>query len=332
MNFSDTMKLARQNISRRKYPDRSNPRFRSGALFPEIKPKFSLGFESGSIVFTIGSCFARNIEEVLEKRNVRLPTNEFRAGPPEWLFRPNGLLNEYNPGTIAQRITHALEEIPFSNETIVGADDACLDLLLPIEGKAVARSRAITRRAEIDNVYKSLRAADVVIVTLGLIEAWFDIFTGSFLNRMPPNSDRNDERYRFRRLNVDECFQLLDKPLMNLNNLGIKTLLTISPVPLRATFANDDAIVANEYSKSVLRVCAEKLRDKYELIDYFPSYEIVRSIGVGAFGADNVHVTASLVELVTGAMVDAYASLKTQSADCSIRDMRKRTHGFVRLP
>lgn len=311
MNFSDTMNLARANVSRRKFPARSTQRFRSGALFPEIRPKFSLRFEPGTSVFTIGSCFARHIEEVLEKRDVRLPTKQFRAGPAEWPFRTNGLLNEYNPGTIAQRIAHALEGRPFSNETIVGNDDACLDLLLPVAAKPVARHRATERRAEIDNVYGFLRTADVVVITLGLIEAWFDDATGLFLNRMPPNERGNNARYFFRRLDVDECFHLLHGPLAQLDKLGMKTLLTVSPVPLQSTFVNDDAVVANEYSKSVLRVCAEKLRVEFEYLDYFPSYEIVRSAGIRGFDADHVHVAAPLVELVTNAMVDAYAESMT---------------------
>jgi hypothetical protein len=313
MKYSETMRLTRANLSRRRFPAGSSPRSRSGALFPDVKPKFQLKFGRGTTVFTIGSCFARHIEEALETQGVRLPTTDFRAGPSEWAFRTNGLLNEYSPGTIAQRIRYALDGLPFSDETLIGGDDACLDLLLPAGAKPVTRSRAIERRADIGRVYENLRTADIVIITLGLIETWYDNVTGLFLNRMPPHGPGNDARYSFVRLDVDQCFRLLDETLARFGGLGVKIVLTVSPVPLQMTFVDDDAITANEYSKSVLRVCAEMLRQKYEYLDYFPSYEIVRSAGIPGFGADHVHVSAHLVEMVTNAMVDAYAGIPIEA-------------------
>jgi hypothetical protein len=52
-------------------------------------------------------------------------------------------------------------------------------------------------------------------------------------------------------------------------------VLTVSPVPLVATMEDRSIIQSTTYSKSVLRVCAEEMRRRYDFVDYFWSYEII---------------------------------------------------------
>jgi hypothetical protein len=47
---------------------------------------------------------------------------------------------------------------------------------------------------------------------------------------------------------------------------------TVSPVPLYLTFSGEDIIVANTYSKSVLRAACDAVENSREHVDYFPSY------------------------------------------------------------
>src|SRR5205814_997770 len=111
-----------------------------------------------------------------------------------------------------------------------------------------------------------------------------------FLNRMPPLDilKRSGARYALRILDVHESIALLENAIAALTSMAKKVLLTVSPVPLQTTFTGQDAVVANNYSKSVLRVCAQNLFMKYSNVDYFPSYEIALSAGVGGFHKDNV--------------------------------------------
>lgn len=50
---------------------------------------------------------------------------------------------------------------------------------------------------------------------------------------------------------------------------------TVSPVPLYLTFSGEDIIVANTYSKSVLRAVCNAVENSRKRVDYFPSYEAV---------------------------------------------------------
>ncbi len=269
--YREALRAAHVNGFRRNFPAANDPRTASGLLFPTFRPKFPIQF-NGISVFTLGSCFARNIEAVLEARHVSLPTLAFAAPQSEWPGRPNGLLNEFNPGTMRQRILFALQGKTYPTETIVPAGGLYLDLLLPPAGAAVTFERAVERRQQIAAVYAHLPSSHVVIVTLGLIESWFDNETELYLNRMPPQAfaDRNPGRFEFRQIDVADSISLLEEPLEALTAAGPKVLLTISPVPLQTTLTANDCVVANEFSKSVLRVTAEHLAS-HAMIDYFPA-------------------------------------------------------------
>lgn len=308
-NFLATTQVLHANKARRDYPGRDDGRCRRNILCPDFKPKFRLALDGGAAVFTIGSCFARNIEEALLPLGVRLPTRDFSVPPGEWGGRPNGLLNEFNPGTINQRIMRALAREESSAETLVPSSELWADLLLLPGAADVSRDRALQRRAEIDRVYEGMADCGVVIITLGFIEAWFDVKSASYLNRMPPFAfgRAHPDRFRFKRLDVFESFPLLEQAVKALSAAGKKVVLTVSPVPISTTFADADCIVANEFSKAVLRVCAERLCAADPNVDYFPAYEIVRSAGLCAYAEDNVHVRDELVREITGFMVQRYA-------------------------
>ena len=60
-------------------------------------------------------------------------------------------------------------------------------------------------------------------------------------------------------------------------NPDMKIILTVSPVPLAATMSNHHIVIANTYSKSVLRAVAGQLSTELDYVDYFGSYEILTS-------------------------------------------------------
>jgi hypothetical protein len=306
MKHSEAIRQAISNKSARDFPNASDSRSRSGTVFPLHRPKFPALFARGRCIFTIGSCFARNIEEALVDRDIFLPTRTFSVPTAEWPFRPNGLLNEFTPGTIAQRIRFALEGRDFPTETLIPNAGLHADLLV-IGGADLSWERAIARRAEMAGVYRHLASADLVIITLGYVEAWFDHATGLFLNRMPPPqaAAAEPDRFVFRRLDIDDSMALLQPALHALADAGIRIILTVSPVPLSVTFTASDCITANEFSKSVLRVCAERLC-QHPNIDYFPSYEIVRNGGLAAYLDDQLHVRDALVREITAYMISLY--------------------------
>ena len=307
-SLKDAFRTAHRNPAKR-FPSEEDTRCQLDILYPTLSPGFTLLGDSAK-VFTIGSCFARNIEGTLSQHSsIDIPTLSFSVDKSEATGKANTLLNQYNPGTISQKILSATGHWREPDETIVEVEDgAYRDLSLP-GGNLVTYERAVERRAEIDSVYEHLSSSDLVIITLGLIEGWFDLESETYINQNPGARFVRSKsgRYVFRRLGVVDSMQMLDNSMEKLISSGVKKiLLTVSPVPLGVTFTADDAVVANSYSKSVLRICANELVKKYSEIDYFPSYEIVVSGGLSLFKEDNIHVREDVVSKVTQYMFEAY--------------------------
>jgi hypothetical protein len=77
-------------------------------------------------------------------------------------------------------------------------------------------------------------------------------------------------------------------------------ILTVSPVPLVATATDQHVLVATTYSKSVLRVAADKAERNFKNVIYFPAYEIVTGPHASSryFEADRRNVTTEAVDHV----------------------------------
>jgi hypothetical protein len=66
---------------------------------------------------------------------------------------------------------------------------------------------------------------------------------------------------------------------MKLKNINphVNVILTVSPVPLIATYENRHVLSSTTYSKAALRVAADAIERKHKHVNYFPSYEIITS-------------------------------------------------------
>jgi hypothetical protein len=158
-------------------------------------------------------------------------------------------------------------------------------------------------------VRSTLGQADIVVITLGLSEVWFDQIENEPLWRTMPERLYDPGRHTFKLASVIET----EQALLELDRLiqqycpGLKVVLTISPIPLLATFRNQSAITANQVSKSILRVSLDAFMARPEVIEsrryfYFPSYELVFSLFGNPFEADNRHVRSE----VAGTILDIF--------------------------
>ena len=261
----------------------------------------------GMTIFTIGSCFARSLEDNLP--GFLLPTKAFSVPKTERLGRPNGILNEYNPGTMCQRIEFAKNEVTFEDKCIAKVEGGYIDLLLTEFVTPSTIERIMERRSEVDKLYSKLFNSDAVFITLDLIEGWYDKHIGLYLNRIPPTEylSKNRKRFEIHILDISESYSLLERIVLALIEIGIRRILiAVSPIPLEVTYSGKDCFAANMYSKAVLVVCAHKLSLNFPEVDYFPGYEIVTSAGNSVFESDSIHVRDDFVERVTAFMVSEY--------------------------
>lgn len=303
---AEALDNARAAGKMRAYPKDGDDRVEDTLIIPSVQPRFSI--RPGETVFTIGSCFAREIEEYLDGFTV--PTQGLQLGPELVDGRANSILNEYNAGSMAQRIEWAVAgrdttSIAGVTSTLEGGE---VDLLLS-KGLPVSRDQLMQVRGLIDGVYSALPTADCVILTLGMTEVWRDNETGLYLNRIPNPREmrRSAGRYCFVNFTPDGCYQQMAQAIQRLRAGGVtKVLVTVSPVPLASTFEQRDCVISNSYSKATLRVVADMLTRDFDFVDYFPSFEIVQSGGLESYLPDHIHVKPAVVKRIMRHLVANY--------------------------
>jgi hypothetical protein len=131
----------------------------------------------------------------------------------------------------------------------------------------------------LNSVKEMVSNMDVFIFTLGLTECWSNVDTKIVYPLCPgvAGGEFNPLLHKLNNLTVNDIVDdftcLLE--IINKYNSGVRIILTVSPVALAATALDQHILVSNTYSKSVLRVAAEILSEKFQEVSYFPSYEII---------------------------------------------------------
>jgi hypothetical protein len=128
----------------------------------------------GSTFFAMGSCFARNVEERLELSGANVLSRKMEVrdlGASSG--RALGMYNKYTPYSILQELQFASGErdFPLSGFLPV-SEELYYDAQLRTNSGDASIEALTARRAEIRASFAQAFQADVIILTLGLIEAW----------------------------------------------------------------------------------------------------------------------------------------------------------------
>lgn len=233
-------------------------------------------------IFTLGSCFALNIANALKSYGV----------PAISVPYPEDINN-----TFANRLL--------------------LEWLLDPATPGTAPYDEQLGGAQREGMLQGIKAAKMVIVSLGVAPAFFDAEAGNFALTFGANftAALSASKYRFRTTSVGENVENIKAMIEMLRRLNpdVQVMLTVSPVPLKATFERPSAVVADCISKSTLRVAAhEIMQSGLENVWYWPSYEAVRWMGGHAgpvFGVDDgspFHVSQELIRKIMYAFVRVF--------------------------
>ncbi len=286
--------------------------------WPVLKPRFLL--KRSDTAFTVGSCFARNIERYLDQFGLKVPMLDFTLPEGELEEnRPQAIMNKYTPPSIYQEFKRTADLFDATPE-VRKAHFA--ELMLEVSGGVVdlelggrtpvTMERALARREEVFQLFKHAFTADVVIITLGLIECWWDTERNAYVHPMPPIKElgRKNARFVFRQLRYQEAHDYIRKTIELVKERGredTRILITTSPVPLNATFTDADVLLANTYSKSMLRTVAGEIYREFPHVDYFPSYESVTLTRTdNVWNKDLIHVSDAFVGKIVDNLLRAY--------------------------
>ena len=284
--------------------------------WPHVEPGFR--FTKDQCFFAIGSWFAKNISKRLHLDGYNVHGGVVTEGNRR---------NRYTPAAIYQELAWA--KAIFDRDDDPREEDI-LPLLLelgpnrwtdiwsrPEKGVAPSLEKAIETRKELYAYFRGAFVADVVIITLGLIEAWWDEGSQSYVEFDTPWARREDkERFSFERLSFEKCRHYVEKTLDLIVDEHRRVLITTSPVALARTFTSDDIIIANNHSKSVLRAVAGEVSEARENVDYFPSYEIATITRKPEVWEDDlIHINPNFVARIMQHVTEAYVPGSVDDAD-----------------
>jgi GSCFA family len=302
------------------HPDDVPRRMREDIFVPGFTSKFRLDRADG--VFAMGSCFARVVEDAFLAQGAPVLSRPIDlAADPRFAMtnphvRPIELVNRYNLGSMYAELRQLLNPASaLDDDALVCALEAGAHHDLHYYDQWIAspdRDSLLTRRRTIREAFAGVARARVLVLTLGLTEAWYDTGHDLHLNVTPRASlvQAHPRQFELRLLDYEENLGYLLRIYDLLRRFGhpdFHLVLTVSPVPLSATFTADDVFVANMRSKCTLRAAADAFARRFANVDYFPSFEIAQGTRMEhACLADGRHPTPALGQRIVELFQQAY--------------------------
>jgi hypothetical protein len=258
-----------------------------GEVDPVISPRFGVGKDD--LVATAGSCFAQHIAKRLsgEGFNYYVPEDGASLPAEERTERNYGVFscrygNIYTTRQLVQLFDRSMGRFVPKEGGWKRPDGRYVDPFRPqIEPAGFESEEAMlqSRSEHLERVKEMFTKLDILVFTLGLTESWDSMEDGAVFPLAPgvAGGALHPDRHRFHNMTAKEAADDLELFLLKLQavNSKARVILTVSPVPLIATYENRHVLVSNMHSKSILRTVAGEMASRYPQCDYFPSYEII---------------------------------------------------------
>ncbi|MEO1584833.1 MAG: GSCFA domain-containing protein [Planctomycetota bacterium] len=257
-------------------------------------------------VSVIGSCFAQNIRLWLIEHGYNFC--QFEDGPfAEHSSVRTGPL--FNTGSICQLFEWAFNGFDAA-DPVWRHEDRLVDPYRRGLSWASERDMHAERASHFQAVRSMVEESDVLVLTLGLSEVWRNREDKRCYFLIPPPGLLDEQYHEHALLTVDECVEHLERfyALIREHNPSLRLIVSLSPVPLMATYFDRHAIVSDAVSKATLRAAMHWFCERHPEIVYFPSYEIVTRSPDWPYKQDNRHVTQEFIEGVMQTFIEHYGT------------------------
>ncbi len=213
-------------------------------------------------IMTIGSCFAEYLMVLFEAMR-------FNVFDPHWGYK-------YSTPAIHRSIERALEGGLTERDALYPGRSGFTDLhhhriFHPNPDTALWRINRIETLAG-----RWLPRTKVLVMTLGQNEVWKNLRRDEYINHPYPGVLEKGRDLEVHFLSVEENQAHLEKihALLTAHIPDIQIIVTVSPVPLKVTYQDLDAVVGNNISKFTLYVAATQFAVRHDNVHYFPSFDI----------------------------------------------------------
>ena len=251
----------------------------AGLVMPIPANRFRI--EDGAVIATAGSCFAQEVGRYLATMpGVTLLRAEPTA-PDQPLF--SGLYgNVYTVAQLVQLFDRAFGSFAPVDTAWQREDGRYVDPFRPYvfsAGFGTADAVAAARTVHLDAVRRVFKESSIFVFTLGLTESWRATADGAVFPVAPGvvSEGIGPAGYEFHNFTYAEVMADLRAFVARLRsvNADVRVILTVSPVPLTATYTAEHILVATTHSKSILRAACSEAEAEFDFVHYFPSYEII---------------------------------------------------------
>jgi len=266
-----------------------------------IAARFTL--ERSTKIATAGSCFAQHISKAVQEAEFCYFVAEQGKNIPldEREKRQYGVFsarygNIYSAAQLIQLVDRAYGRFEPRDVAWPRGDGRYVDPFRPeIEPDGFLHQDDVVRDRDehLRSVRNMFETLDVFVFTLGLTECWRSTHDGAVFPIAPGvrAGEANPHDYEFHNQTIDEIRYDMRRfvEALSVINPKARIILTVSPVPLAATFTKQHVLPATHYSKAVLRVVADELSYSFANVEYFPSFEIITgSFNRGSYFEDDL--------------------------------------------
>ena len=280
-------------MSRHPYRSLSATHFWSRAVAApgphEVDPMVGAPFHIGpdDRVGTMGSCFAQHLSRFLQRSGLDYFVPEDGPADQGYGVFSARYGNVYTVRQAVQLFDRAYGAFAPVDD-VWQSGDVFVDPFRPqvqLGGFASADAVLADRNQHLAAVRRVFEESSVLVFTLGLTEGWRDRRDGAVYPVVPgaAGGEFDIDRYEFVNFTAAEVTADLLAFIDRVRGVNSKMrfLLTVSPVPLIATYTDAHVLTATTYSKSVLRVAAAEVERARDGVVYFPSYEVITGVPVG---------------------------------------------------
>lgn len=252
--------------------------------FPDLNPKADLN----SRIFSAGSCFSEELSTRLQAAEIPVLSNPF------------GTL--FSPLAIAQMLERLSTRKMFEEKDLILYQDRFYSLEHSGRFSGKDPKKLLDElNAVTENATDFLNKTHTLCLTLG--SAFYYVFLP--LNKSVANCHKIPGKYfEKKRLTPEEVAEALstalDRLFMHFPDISVQ--LTVSPVRhIR------EGMAENQLSKSILRVAAAMLEEKYEKVAYLPVYEVFMDElrDYRFYAEDMIHPSPAAVDYVVGKWIEA---------------------------
>lgn len=245
---------------------------------PEILPGATL--PPIPVCYTMGTCLARSFDKSLKIAGLPLLSAQHGLKQPISAFNPPTTFHKINLPSIENELRWAADP----------SYDAGAFSLAELKGEWVdmqinaqfahPHDKAVMLRNAFNRSFANAFDADLIFVTIGMAECWFDTQTQLYINGFPARQLETIQPGRFelhewQTEDVKACLGRIHELIQQNTRRETppRLVICVSPIGIGFGHGGEDQLIADVGNKAVMRVAASEFARDHEHADYGPIYE-----------------------------------------------------------